>query len=449
MASDTTECPIYEHDASIITHLTPHLPHSTSLLRRIQHGLAYPSPTAKILATFPRSASPAPETPWLAARVDLSRGRETQIILYSSLEKTHASIAPIIPVNGTVTQSDGIVDSTSTTATSKTSDESIVVSTFTAAPTLLEQTRAQLLSLLAHVKKHLLPEYLASLPPSSSAEATPVSKIDTTNNKVNANTNGAGNGVPLIPPPPPQAFLIGSMHTALYALLMRSGVYAHARENTDAAAGAVADPLPGLRIHRFDYPPYYKYFFRRDVFDPETRKGQGESEGGSESDLSLPSGYRFHDRQGRTGVLDCHLDLVQSRTHIPRSRTQLSSMPGVAIYYDGDGDGQSANKSEEEETPIAWGFLGLDGALSTLHVEPAHRGKGLALPLCRQIMRCGMASGVFGAEGLPISDMDKEKVGGWVHTEVAQYNRASRRVMEKIGGVVLATVIWMVVEVCE
>lgn len=424
-ADITPKCPIYEHDASIITHLIPHLPHSISLIRRIQHGLAYPSSTAKILATFP-SAATSPETPWLAARVDLSRGRETQIVVYSSLEKTHTSIAPIIPV----TRSD----------TTSTSNKSIVVATFSAKTALLDQTRNQFLSLLVYIKKHLLPEYLSSLPPppppppSTDAVLTP----KTQNNIIN--------GIPLIPPPPPQAFLLGSLHTALYALLMRSGIYAQA----GADANPAADPLPGLRIHRVDYPPYFKYFFRLDAFGSEDcAKGHEDSE---EVGMRLPDGYRFHDRRGRTGVRECHLDLVQSRTNIPRSRAQLSSMPGVAVYYDGDGYGDGNRQSpttdgNEEEVPIAWGFLGLDGALATLHVEPAHRGKGLALPLCRQVMRRGMQSDVFGAGGLPLEDADRVCVGGWVHTEVAQGNRASRRVMEKIGGEVFATAIWTVVEV--
>jgi GNAT superfamily N-acetyltransferase len=116
-------------------------------------------------------------------------------------------------------------------------------------------------------------------------------------------------------------------------------------------------------------------------------------------------------------------------------------MPGVALYHDGD---------EGDEMPIAWGFLGVDGAVATLHVEPEHRGKGLALALSKQVMRRGMADeGIFGADRSWISDeVVREKVGGWVHTEVAQYNGASRRVMEKIGGEVLTTAMWTVIELC-
>lgn len=156
-------------------------------------------------------------------------------------------------------------------------------------------------------------------------------------------------------------------------------------------------------------------------------------------------------------MLDEQLDLVQSRTHIPRSRAQLSVMPGVAIYYDGDGDrdernGEKENENEKDEMPIAWGFLGLDGALATLHVEPEHRGRGLALCLSKEVMRRGMAGGVFAVDDSRNCIRDEEvrsRLGGWVHTEVASYNQASRRVMEKIGGVALTTVSWTVIEVCD
>ncbi|KAJ5192748.1 hypothetical protein N7449_008890 [Penicillium cf. viridicatum] len=401
---------IYEHDATtIIPALVSELPYSTTLLRRIQHGIAYPYETAHILATFPPGLTPERGQPWLAARVDLFAGRTTQMIIYSSLEAEHTSIPPIVAVS----DSTEILNVDSTSNNSKDNDNNdadnadintitkSIVSTFSANPPVLALARAQLLALLAYVKTNMLPSYLSYL----------------------AN-------VPLIPAPDPQAFLIGSLHTGLFSLLQQSGSY------------TLSDPIPNIRVHRFDDPPYYKYFFRRSEFSPEAESGRSADL--PFVDLSLPSGYRFHDREGREGVLSKHLDLVQSRTHVPRPRTLLSKIPGMAVYLD-------SSSSDADEMPIAWGFLGVDGALATLHVEPEHRGRGLAAPLSKAIMRRGMAvDGVFGAGSVNSEDSQtRERVGAWAHTEVAGYNNASRRVMEKIGGQVLTTVTWTVIELLD
>ncbi|OQD83344.1 hypothetical protein PENANT_c017G08029 [Penicillium antarcticum] len=411
--------------------LVSQLPYSTTLLRRIQHGIAYPSATAKVLATFPAGTTPDPKKPWLAARVDLFLGRETQMQIYSSLEAetsmidavSHAQINPATPESSSSSNS--------------------IVYTLSAPPPVLDLARAQLLALLSHVKTHFLPPYLSSL--SSSRDPTSAAPVDPDNagsdSRVasaisdNANNN---NGIPLIPAPDPQAFLIGSLHTGLFALLQRSGKY------------TAGDSLPNIRVHRFDNPPYHKYFFRRSEFAPTEGSGS-PADDDLFADLSLPPGYRFRNRRGRVGILDVHLDLVQSRTHIPRSKRQLSSMPGMALYCDDsiDNEGESGSgDGNDDEMPIAWGFLGVDGALATLHVEPEHRGKGLALLLSKAIMRRGMATdGIFGAGTIQSGDaVLRERVGEWTHTEVAGYNMASRRVMEKIGGTVLTTVTWSVIE---
>ncbi|KAJ5594421.1 Acyl-CoA N-acyltransferase [Penicillium hispanicum] len=461
MATPSSPC-IYEHDAaSILPHLAVHLPHSISLLRRIQHGLAYPSSTAKILATFPPGATPdAPgsadpdsRTPWLAARVDLFRGRETQILAYSSLEFECTSIQPIVPVTpseaaGAPSTSDTTVSGPATIPRGNNDGSNYVMSAFTASPAALDLVRAQLLAFLRHVKAALLPVYLSSLP-----KAPPVPAESGSASSAGSSSTPTGTkGVPLIPAPPPQAFLFGSMHTALFTLLLRSGNYGHASASVDSAACADADILlPGLRAHRFDSPPYHKYVFPRSVF----------AAGGAETEVPLPTGYRYQDRRGRIGVLPSQLDLVQSRTHIPRSRAQLSTMPGVAIYCDSpaaeaeaeaDSAGQTTHGEEEEdEMPIAWAFLGLDGSLATLHVEPEHRGQGLAIALSRETMRRGMnPNGVFGAGGEYIKDEKlRSRIGEMVHTEVGQHNKASQRVMEKIGGEVFSSVMWTVIELCE
>jgi GNAT superfamily N-acetyltransferase len=123
-------------------------------------------------------------------------------------------------------------------------------------------------------------------------------------------------------------------------------------------------------------------------------------------------------------------------------------MPGVAVYYDPSSASETI-VDDHDEMPIAWAFLGTDGALATLHVEPEHRGRGLALRLSKEVMRRGMApGGLFGADNVEIAD-HQDRLGGWVHTEVAQYNQASRRVMEKIGGKPLTTVTWTVIELVD
>ncbi|OOQ82023.1 hypothetical protein PEBR_40668 [Penicillium brasilianum] len=487
----------YEHTAqSIIPHLAKQMPYSSSLLRRIQHTLAYPSSTAKILATFPPGSTPGsssapgfpgtvpgpdpdPSTPWLAAQVDLFRGRQTQIILYSSLEAEGTSLPPIVPVTGSgtvspgdlsrysgpasatgpaVTNANANANATSLPHASTSNIDNVpvpdqprsspnyAVSTLTASPAALATVRAQLLAFLAHVKAQFLPEYLSSLPDTKSASGPSATSASASASPL------AATGVTLIPPPDPHAFLFGSLHTGLFELLLRSGQFP--RVDAGVNAPVDPDPLPGVRVHRFDNPPYYKYFFTRAVFSPSAA---GETTLSTEN--PLPAGYRYHDRRGRVGVLSSQLDLVQSRTHIPRPREQLQSLPSVAIYC--DARSSDANAAAEEtgsgkderldEMPIAWAFLGVDGAVATLHVEPEHRGRGLALSLSKEVMRRGMATeGVFGAEKIGLVDGElKGFVEDWVHAEVAGYNNASRRVMEKIGGKVLTTVVWTVIELLD
>ncbi|OQE29448.1 hypothetical protein PENSTE_c002G09013 [Penicillium steckii] len=433
----TAATPIYQHDAhaEILPILAEHLPQSISLFRRIQHGITHSTPTAHVLATFPPGDSGPPvDTPWLAARVDLFRGRETQLIIYSSLEKEHTSSKPIKIAESTTAS----LESNNNSPLLPLPLNNFNIYTFNAPESVLDIVRDQLVSLLSYIKINYLPTYLASLNDSA----------DPNNNKTPHNnvsipasikqSTKKSNAVTLIPAHSPHTFLIGSLHTALFSLLQSSGSAVFAASPA-ALDGSSADPVPGFRVHRFDDPPYRKFFFRREDFT---------------TDVALPRGYRFHDRHGRIGVLDSQLDLVQSRTKIPRSRDQLRLMPGAAIYVDLDRgeeeQQQQQQQIQEEEMPVGWAFLGQDGALATLHVESEHRGKGLALALSKEVMRRGLVSdGVFGANGVDFEEVLKDYIEGWVHTEVAQDNVASRRVMEKIGGEVLSTVVWTVIEVTD
>src|SRR5712664_1288923 len=77
-----------EPHAFLIPALRANLPHALPLLRRIQHAQSYPSSTEAFLATFPpgNKSLSSSSSPWLAACVDLSCGRQTQIWVFSSLE---------------------------------------------------------------------------------------------------------------------------------------------------------------------------------------------------------------------------------------------------------------------------------------------------------------------------------------------------------------------------
>jgi GNAT superfamily N-acetyltransferase len=367
-----SECITTQDDPrALLPLLKSHLPHSIPLLRRLQHNLAFPSETARLLTTFPGVEPPS--EPWLAAYVDLPRGRETQMTIYSSLERQSAH-----------------EDNDDNIHKDNDYKDPLAISTLHAPPETLALVRAQLLALLSYTKTTLLPGYLSSL----------------TAPGIGTRPSGPTDAPGQVPPPPPQAFLIGNLHTGLMALLKASGIYID------------PEPVAGIRIHRHN-PVYVKYLFRG-------------AHAHSDIDAGLPPGYRFHDRQGRTGILPHHYALIRGRTYLPRSDETMSRIPGVAAYVDGPGDG-------EEEMPIAWVFLGLDGSLATLYVEPEHRGKGIAEAVSREVIRRGMAEGGIWREVGEEGEL-------WVHANVLANNGASRRVLEKLGGEVGWTVKWTVVE---
>ncbi|KAH8694152.1 acetyltransferase, GNAT family [Talaromyces proteolyticus] len=255
--------------------------------------------------------------------------------------------------------------------------------------------RHQFRDLLYFINQELMPSYLSHL-------STQEAKIEV--------TPPSQNVIPLHVPP---AILLGSLHTGLMQLLFSNGSYTNPE-------------IPsGLKVHRYDVTPYAKYVFGPDVF--QTAGGR---------DHPLPSGYYY----GKEGLRPEHVELVRSRTHIPREPHTLLSMPSVVIY-------ESQNTTAEDNcdgdgnAPIAWGFLGFDGSLVTLHVEPEHRGKGLAITLSKAIMRKGMEDGKYG-------DIMPHLTS--THADVARTNQASRRVMEKVGGRGwMWTVTWTVIEVVD
>ena len=102
--------------------------------------------------------------------------------------------------------------------------------------------------------------------------------------------------------------------------------------------------------------------------------------------------------------------LVKSRTQIPRQDRTMATLPSLTIY------------SRGQEAPISWAFVGVDGSLTTLHVEPEWRGKGLAKAITTKLFTEKMTG--FWTEG-------KAKQA---HGYVIVGNVASQKMCESLGG---------------
>lgn len=363
---------ILNHDPikTLLPALESHIPSSLPLLRRVQYDCTHPRQTAYYVASAnitQHSTDPTNEEPWIAAYINLFAGHETQALIYSSLE------AEVPSVEYTIN-----------------SDNGEYISDFcTIPPERQDIARKQIWNLLQFIHSDLMPEYLAHL-----------SNLEDQSDVLEQQQN-----IKVIPKHNPPSILIGSLHTGLVKLLTTNDSYLNAQFR------------PGLKVHRYDPLPYVKYIFAPDVFQT----------GDNEKSNPLPEGYFY----GSEGLKAEHVDLVRSRTHIPRGRKTLLAMPSVVVYH-----------SSSAEAPIAWGFLAFDGSLATLHVEPEHRGKGIAAILSREVMRRGIGSGVYGSNSMEL---------GYTHADVARDNIASRKVMEKVGGGKgwRWSVTWTVVEVVE
>ena len=121
-----------------------------------------------------------------------------------------------------------------------------------------------------------------------------------------------------------------------------------------------------------------------------------------------------------------HFALVRSRTQIPRQDRTLAVLPNLGIFDENDA-----------ERPVAWAFIGLDASLTTLHVEPEFRGRGLAKAITTKLFKEKM--GLFWAEGV-------EKLA---HGYVINGNAESEGMCRSLGGRSDWEVYWVRVDLGE
>ncbi|KAI6800108.1 hypothetical protein KC363_g909 [Hortaea werneckii] len=117
--------------------------------------------------------------------------------------------------------------------------------------------------------------------------------------------------------------------------------------------------------------------------------------------------------------------LVRSKSEIPRWDRTMASLPSLAIYPAGNG-GSGA--------PVAWAFIGLDTSVTTLHVEPEWRGRGLGKAVTAKLFKQGMQR--FWEDG----------VQRLAHGYVVMGNKASEGMMKSLGGIDTWKCYWLRVD---
>ena len=130
---------------------------------------------------------------------------------------------------------------------------------------------------------------------------------------------------------------------------------------------------------------------------------------------ALPEGLRW----GHLASED--FALVKARTQIPRQDRTLAVLPNVGVF-------------DKEGRAVAWAFVGLDGSLTTLHVEEEYRGRGLAKAVTTKLLREKM--GGFWEAGLK----------RWAHGYVVVGNRESEGMCRSLGGWEGSRVYWLRVD---
>jgi len=122
-----------------------------------------------------------------------------------------------------------------------------------------------------------------------------------------------------------------------------------------------------------------------------------------------------------------HFPLVRSRTEIARQDYTLARLPNLAIF--------PKDQVDSDAAPVAWGFVGLDGSLTTLHTEKEYRRLGLGMMLSAKLFREEMGR-FFDGEG-------EERLA---HGNVLVGNEASAGMCRNLGGEDVGRVCWVCVD---
>ena len=257
--------------------------------------------------------------------------------------------------------------------------------------------------------------------------------------------------IPELPTTPPEEWL----------LLERTGKYLSTPYKREKVLmGTVGEKVWGLlpregRTRTDD--GYWKVGFQVPVSTPGSGSGdvgvisgqEGKGEEGVENGIpktnpggrgtwetapDIPLRPEFH----FAALKDEHLQAVVDRTPVPRTLATLRSSISLGIFH-----------PWWQDRPVGWCFLGKDASLNSLHTEEEFRGQGLAAALGAEILRRRGVGVGEGGDGVPTKGEREgpEARFTWAHADVSKHNKASLRVMEKLGGRKMWMVMWTEVDV--
>jgi ribosomal protein S18 acetylase RimI-like enzyme len=132
----------------------------------------------------------------------------------------------------------------------------------------------------------------------------------------------------------------------------------------------------------------------------------------------LPEGYSI------CRVPANQIDTVISTSSVLRQASTYLQLPSMAIL-------------DAKGILVAWGYIGPDGTLATLFVQPDFRGKGFA-----KIITVELLDRLYAGDFI---DMGFDGSTGWAHSNVYDGNVESEAVMMAIGGKKICTTsyIWI------
>lgn len=154
----------------------------------------------------------------------------------------------------------------------------------------------------------------------------------------------------------------------------------------------------------------------------------------SSQEIALPEGFAF------ARVRESDLDIVISTSSIPRQKTTMLELPNIAIFASPSASSSHALSGTNSSLPgsepeiVAWAYIGVDGSLATLYVQPTYRKRGFATAVAKELLR-RLGRGEF-------KDLGFNGDGGWVHSDVKVGNLGSEGVMRSIGAQVTWTSVY-------